>query len=154
MPKPGIPTWFFALVVVRKGEKFLLIHEKKHDQTWYYPGGRVELAETLVEAAERETLEESGVPVVLEGILRIEHTPRADGARLRVVFLARPKDETPPKSVPDDESLGAAWVGLDEIHRYPLRDPEVKTTFAAVLAGAPVHPLSLLTTENPSYPKP
>ena len=34
MPRNPIPTWFFALVVVRKGERFLLVHEAKHGQGW------------------------------------------------------------------------------------------------------------------------
>ncbi len=148
MARPGIPTWTFALVVVRKGDRFLLIHEKKHDQTWYFPGGRVEQGESIAEAAERETLEESGVPVVLDGILRIEHTPRPDGARLRVFFLAHPKDETPPKSLPDEESLGAAWVGLDELDGYGLRAPDLRLLLTAVANGATVHPLKLLTVEG------
>lgn len=149
MARPGIQTWTFALVVVRKGDRFLLIHEKKHDQTWYFPGGRVEQGERIPDAALRETLEESGVPVTLDGILRIEHTARPDGARLRVFFVAHPADDTPPKSQPDDESLGAAWVSLDELGtKYPLRSPDVATLLNAVATGAPVHPLNLLTIEG------
>lgn len=149
MARPGIPTWTFALCVVRKGDRFLLIHEKKHDQTWYFPGGRVEQGERIADAAVRETLEESGVPVVLDGILRIEHTARPDGARLRVFFLAHPADDTPPKSQPDDESLGAAWASLAEIGTtFPPRGPDLVTLLEAVAKGAPVHPLNLLTVEG------
>lgn len=148
MPRPGIPTWTFALVIVRKDGKFLLIHEKKHDQTWYFPGGRVEQGENIADGGARETLEESGVPVALDGILRIEHTARPDGARLRVFFVAHPTDDTPPKATEDDESLGAAWVGLDELDRYPLRSPDVRTLLEAVANGATIHPLKLLTVEG------
>jgi len=88
MPREPIPTWYFALVVVRLQHRFLLVHERKHGQKWYLPAGRVERGESLVEAARRETLEESGIPVVIEGILRIEHTPFSEGmARLRVIFV-------------------------------------------------------------------
>src|SRR5262249_19177094 len=61
MPREPIPTWFFALVVVRKGNQFLVVHERKHGQLWYLPAGRAELGETLLEAARRETLEETGL---------------------------------------------------------------------------------------------
>ena len=37
--------------------------------------------------------------------------------RLRLIFYARPRDEAQlPKSVPDYESLGAAWVALEVRH--------------------------------------
>ena len=55
MSRLPIPTWFFVLVVVRRGEQFLLVHERKHGQLWYLPAGRVEPGETFVEAAVRET---------------------------------------------------------------------------------------------------
>jgi 8-oxo-dGTP pyrophosphatase MutT (NUDIX family) len=92
MPREPIPTWYFALVVVRLQHRFLLVHERKHGQNWYLPAGRVEPGESLVEAARRETLEESGVPVVIEGILRIEHTPfiRRDGS-LESYFCGSPR---------------------------------------------------------------
>ena len=32
MTSEPIPTWFLALVVVRKGDRFLVVHEKKHGQ--------------------------------------------------------------------------------------------------------------------------
>src|SRR5207244_8580287 len=90
MPRDPIPTWFFALVVVRKGDRFLLVHERKHGQLWYLPAGRVEPGETLADGALRETLEETGVRVRLEGILRVEHSPSPNGARCRVFFTASP----------------------------------------------------------------
>jgi phosphatase NudJ len=143
-----IPTWCFALVVVRRGERFLAVHERKHGQLWYLPAGRVEPGESFVQAAHRETLEETGVPVRLTGILRVEHSPSPAGARLRVIFLAEPEDETPPKQVPDEESLEARWVTLEELARLPLRGPGVLRLFAAVAAGALVYPLELLRREG------
>lgn len=154
MARTPIPSWYFALVVVRLGRRFLVVRERKHGQFWYLPAGRVEPGERLVEAARRETLEESGIPVVIEGVLRVEHAPSPDGARVRVFFLARPADDTPPKSIPDEESLGAAWVALEDLDKIPLRGPEVRHIFEAVANGAPVYPLSLLTDEGSSWKKP
>jgi phosphatase NudJ len=146
--REAIPTRFFTLVVVRKGDHFLVVQERKHDQLWYLPAGRVEPGEGLEQAAVRETLEETGVPIVLEGILKIGHTPRLSGTRVRVIFLARPADDTPPKSVADSESLRAAWVTRDELQRLPLRGDEVAELFGAVASGMPVAPLSLLGREG------
>jgi hypothetical protein len=88
--------------------------------------------------------------VILEGVLRIEHTPLPDFARLRVFFTARPADDRPPKSVPDDDSLEAAWRTIPELEAMgrarQLRDGFVET-LKAVVAGAPIAPLSVLGSE-------
>lgn len=149
MPRDPIPTWFFALVVVRQGDRFLLVHEAKHGQGWYLPAGRVEPGESLTHAAVRETLEEAGVPVALDGVLRVEHTPRPDGtARVRVIFVGHPAADVPPKSIADEESLEAAWFALDALDRLPLRTPEVREILRHVQDGGPVHPLDLIVEEG------
>jgi 8-oxo-dGTP pyrophosphatase MutT (NUDIX family) len=151
MAREPIPTWCFAVVVARRGDRFLLVHERKHGQLWYVPAGRVEPGETFAAAAVRETREETGVPVRLTGLLRVEHSPGPTGARMRVVYVAEPADDTPPKSVPDEESLGAAWVTLEELPRYPLRGEEVQELMEYVLSGAPVYPVDVLTFEGTPY---
>ncbi|MBW4521717.1 MAG: NUDIX hydrolase [Scytolyngbya sp. HA4215-MV1] len=151
MPREPIPMWCFAVAVVRKGDRFLLIQERKHGQQWYLPSGSVELGETFASAALRETLEEAGIPVRLVGIIRVEHSPRATSARLRVVFLAEPVDDTPPKSEPDEESLKAEWVRLDELDRYTLRGEGVRELFAYVAAGGAIFPQSILRPEGSPY---
>jgi phosphatase NudJ len=143
-----IPTWFFALVVVRRGEHFLVVRERKHGQRWYLPAGRAEAGETLGEAAHRETLEETGVPVVLEGLLKLQHTPSGGGARVRALFLARTADDTPPRATPNEHSLEARWVTLGELENLPLRGPEVRAIFEWVADGAAVYPLDLLGEEG------
>jgi ADP-ribose pyrophosphatase YjhB (NUDIX family) len=144
MARDPIPTWFFALVVVRKGDRFLLVEEK--DGEWFLPAGRVEMGERITDAAIRETLEEAGVAVTLEGILRIEHSPRKDGARLRVFFVARPSDDRPPKSVPDSESRGARWFTLGEARGLRLRSTEVVEKLERLARGEPVAPISILAS--------
>jgi phosphatase NudJ len=148
MSREPIPTWCFALVVVRLGERWLLVHERKHGQRWYLPAGRVEPGETFVEAAVRETREESAIAVTLDGIVKIEHSPHEAGARMRVVFLGHPSDDRPPKQVADSETLGAAWVRFDELAHYPLRADEVRELIAHVASGGPIYPLDLLTTPS------
>ena len=151
MSREPLPTWFFALVVVRRGDRFLLVHERKHGQTWHWPAGRVEAGEAIDAAALRETLEETGVPVVLDGVLRVEHSPGdvwSAGTRVRVLFHAHAADDTPPKSVPDEHSLAAGWLTIAEMQALPLRGQDMLEVAAAVLAGAPVYPLALLCHEG------
>lgn len=130
-------------MLVRYGRRFLLVHERKHGQLWYLPAGRMEPGETFAMAARRETMEEAGVDVVLEGVLKIQHAPMAGNARMRVIFVARPADDRPPKSVADDESLGAGWFSVEEMATLPLRSEEVVDLAREVLDGALIHPMSL-----------
>jgi phosphatase NudJ len=151
MPREPIPTWCFALVVVRKGDRFLLVQESKYGEPWYLPAGRVEAGESFADAAVRETLEEAGIPVRVTGVIRVEYSPSPAGSRLRVIFLAEPIDDTPPKTEPDDESLGAAWVPLDELAKYKMRGEEVAELFAFIADGGTVYPPELLQPEGRPY---
>ena len=87
-------TWFFAMVLVQRDDRFVLVRERKHGQRWYYPAGRVEFGETLAEAALRETLEEAGIRVELIPIRLwpvCEHSAQLEtmnpGSRYAVVAL-------------------------------------------------------------------
>ena len=146
-----IPTWFFAVVVVRRADRFLLVRERKHGQTWYLPAGRVEFGETLQAAARRETMEEAGIAITLTGVLRIEHSLGVDGARIRAIFIAEPADDRPPKSESDAESLGAAWVSIDELESYAFRGPDVEALLRYVANGGRVYPLGVLASEGMPY---
>lgn len=147
MARTPIPTWYFAMAVVRLGHRFLLTQERKYGSTWSLPGGRVEPGETLIDACLREVVEETGVPVRLDGVLRIEHTPSATGARVRVVFLATPRDDTTPKTIADEESLQARWLTLDELAALPLRGSDLRALIESVVDGRAVYPLDILGRE-------
>lgn len=145
-PRTPLPTSYFALVVVRRGHRFLLTQERKYGATWSIPGGRVEPGEALTDAAVREVFEETGVPIRLDGLLRLEHTPGTQ-VRVRVLFTGTPIDDTPPKTVADEESLGAAYLTLEEIRRLPLRGSELGALLESVAAGRQVFPLELIGRE-------
>jgi phosphatase NudJ len=147
MARPPIPTWYFALAVVRLGRRFLLTQEKKYGESWSIPGGRVEMGESLANAAVREVLEETGVPIHLDGVLRVEHEATGAGARVRVIFLATPTDDREPKRVPDEESLGAAWLTLEEIRGLKLRGADLRALLENVANGCPVYPVELIGRE-------
>jgi len=147
MARTPTPTWYFAMGVVRLGHRFLLTQERKYGASWSIPGGRVEPGETLTEACVREVLEETAIPVRLDGIYRIEHAPGPNSARIRVIFAASPVDDTLPKSIADEESLKAAWLTLDEIAALPLRGKDLHRLLERIADGHALFPLGLLGDE-------
>ncbi len=56
-----VQTGASVIVVNSAGE--ILMQQRQDDGTWSYPGGRVEIDETVEDAARREVLEESGLLV-------------------------------------------------------------------------------------------
>lgn len=141
-----MPAWFYALVLVRRGDEFLLVEEKDHGGGWYLPAGRVEPGESLTAAALREVREEAGLDVRLEGVHRIEHTALRDGgARVRVLFAAVPIDDRAPKSEPDEHTLRADWFTVAAARTLPLRSAEVSDLLALAVAQPPA-PLAVLRT--------
>lgn len=152
----------FALVVVRRPTdgKFLMVQEFA-SSGWWLPGGRVESGEPLTEAAVRETREEAGVDIQLRGILRLEYyssMPRSAkhshssyaSTRIRVIFYAEPlHSAAAPKAVPDYESAGASWIGVEELPSLVLRGSEPAKWFPYVANGGDIYPLSLLRDGKP-----
>jgi ADP-ribose pyrophosphatase YjhB (NUDIX family) len=147
----GIETFCFVLVAVRSGRRLLLVREASHGQNWWLPAGRVEPGETFEDAAVRETAEEAGVQVRLDGLLRIERSLVEGGARLRVVFTAVQRDDAAPKAIADEHSLEARWFTADEIATLPLRGREPLAIARYLDDGGQVFPLSLLTVEQAAY---
>jgi len=153
MTREPIPTWFFALVVVRYEGRFLIVQERQHQQQWFLPAGRAEPGEDLITTAERETMEEAGIRITVERVVRVEHLPMADGkARVRVVFLASPLDAVPVAISGGLDALAAAWVTVDELDGFPLRGEEVRELFSYVAAGGQTYPLEVLAREGAPYP--
>jgi len=153
MERKPVPTWNFSVVIVQNKEgKYLAVNETRQ-RGWWLPAGRVEPGETFEQAAHRETLEEAGIKILLKGILRVEYTASKSDSRMRVVYYAHPADDTLPKSIPDEESLGAEWVTLEEFKqkgKVPpgLRGDELIVWAKYLEAGGTVYPLSLLAKET------
>lgn len=147
-----IPTWYFVLVVVRLGHRFLVVQERKHGQRWYLPAGWVEPGDDIAQAAQREAYKEAGIHVAADGIVRIEYVLQENAtARVRVIVVAHPIDDTPPKKTPDEDSLAAKWVTLEELEELPLRGQVVRDLFQHVAGGGIVYPLALLTSEGAAF---
>jgi 8-oxo-dGTP diphosphatase len=63
--------WVGVLAAVRRGPRCLLIQRRERVDVgkWGFPGGSLEVGETVTECAERELLEETGVEAKAVGVL-------------------------------------------------------------------------------------
>jgi len=112
-----------ATIVEDQG-RFLLVEEMSADrkQVFNQPAGHLEANETLLEAAVRETLEETGWDVELTAVTGIYlYTAPSNGVTYqRVCFAARPLRHHPERAL-DDGILGARWMTRDELAVQPER---------------------------------
>lgn len=133
--------------VVADGDRFLMVEEDVNGRLAYnQPAGHLDDKESLVTAAARETLEETGWTVALEHLVAIHQwrsTEHGEGI-VRFSFAARPVSHDPARPL-DHGIHRALWLTRDDIASLgdKLRSPLVLATVDAWLAGQR-HPLSLL----------
>jgi 8-oxo-dGTP diphosphatase len=118
-----------VFVAVRWHEGRLLLVRRCDSGAWELPGGRVDVGETAVDAAVRETAEEAGIHVVVTGLFGIftdpGHVIRSPGGEVRqqfaVLFRARAVGGVPRGD--RHETSEAAWVAVAELSRLPIWAP-------------------------------
>ncbi|BAL23367.1 NUDIX hydrolase [Azoarcus sp. KH32C] len=127
MERSWKPNVTVASVVERDG-RFLMVEEHTADGLRFnQPAGHVEFGESLVDAAVRETLEETAhgfVPEYLVGIYQWT-VPGSKLTYLRFAFGGAVGDEQPGRTL-DDGIVRAVWLTPEELracrerHRSPL----------------------------------
>jgi len=142
------PHTTVATVVERDG-RFLMVEENADGEVVFnQPAGHLEAGESLIQAACRETLEETGWAVDVVNFLGIYHyTSTANGVcYVRCCFIARPLHRDHGRQL-DAEIIQAHWLTPEQI-RQPgrrLRSPIVLRVLDDYLQGT-AYPLSLINT--------
>ncbi len=112
-------------VVVNDVGEILLVR-RSDNENWTLPGGAVELGETLVQAAIRETREESGIECEVTGVSGIYTDPghvilyTSNGEvrqEFSIVLTARTIGGLP---TPSSETSEVRWVPPGEIGGYQM----------------------------------
>lgn len=135
-----------ATIVEDQG-RFLMVEELKAGKhVFNQPAGHLEANESLLDAARRETLEESAWEVELTGIVGIYlYTAPSNGVTYqRVCFAARPLKHHPQRPL-DSDIVRAVWLSRDELLAMPerWRSELVPRCIDDYLAG-PLHSLTLI----------
>lgn len=139
--------------VVARGERYLMVEEEVDGRLVYnQPAGHLDDGESLLQAAARETLEETGWTIELEHFLGVHQwrsTEHGEGV-VRFSFAARPLAHDPVRRL-DLGIRRAIWLTRAEIVALgsSLRSPMVLMSIDAWLAGRrfPLDALSSLLAE-------
>jgi len=131
------PDVTVATIVPRDG-RFLIVEEKVRGQlVLNQPAGHLEANESLLDAARRETVEETGWTVELEHFVGVYQWTSATGAHfLRFAFAARAIDHDAQQPL-DAGIVRALWLQRDEIAggKVRPRSPMVLQCIDDWLAG-------------------
>lgn len=119
MPMPATPALTTDCIVVDAARRVLLIRRKNEPGkgAFAFPGGFVDIGETVEEACRRELKEETGVTARRLTLVGVYSDPKRDprGHTCSVVFLTRIPGA---KAVAGDDAAAAHWLPLDG--RYEL----------------------------------
>jgi len=113
-------------VIVTDDDGRILLIRRTDNGNWAVPGGAIDLGESMVDAAVRETAEETGVTCEVTGLVGIYTDPNHlihytsnDEVRqeFSIVLTARPTGGEP---TPSSESSEVHWVRPDAISQLAM----------------------------------
>ncbi len=115
-----------VLAVVLRGEEALIVQRAQQPNAgrWGFPGGVLELGETVAEGAMRELLEETGIIAEAAGILNVHDAVSRDAegrVQFHYVLIAVRGVWQSGDGVPGDDAAAVAWATRTDIEagRYP-----------------------------------
>jgi 8-oxo-dGTP pyrophosphatase MutT (NUDIX family) len=117
-----IPHVTVATIIEDQG-RFLLVEEMADGRAVFnQPAGHLEADESLMQAAVRETLEETGWDVELTAVTGIYlYTAPSNGVTYqRVCFAAKALQQRPQHPL-DEGIIGPRWLSRDELATQPQR---------------------------------
>ena len=133
--------------VVEQAGRFLMVEERADGALVInQPAGHLEAGETLIQAAQRETLEETGWEVEVTHFLGLYHyfSPASGLTYIRSCFIASAQQQFPQRPL-DRDIERCLWLRPEEIQALGprLRSPMVWQAVADYLQGIR-YPLQLI----------
>lgn len=138
MSERWTPHATVATIVERDG-RFLMVEEMANGAVPVInqPAGHIEAGETIIDAARRETLEETGWKVEPQGLVGLYvYTAPANGITYHRYCLYAQAIAEQPGTELDDGIIGPRWMSFAELEQsQQLRSPMVLTCVKDYLAG-------------------
>ena len=116
---------FSALVVLKKGDKFLLLlrptgSNVKFPNMWSFPGGGSEKGEEPLQTAIREVYEETGLRVYPEDLKLLYQTISSDDDKNVYFFSCEKWSGVLDQHKVSTEHQKAAWVKFSDMKKYKM----------------------------------
>ena len=110
-----------ASIILEDAQGRILMQQRQDDGTWSYPGGRIEIDETVEDAARREVLEECGLQVGEMELLGVFSGPELNHVYpngnevcgIDIVYVSR--DFTGSLSALDGEAKQMGFCSIDRL---------------------------------------
>lgn len=108
--------------LIEENGKLLMVCEGNPNNygLWGFPGGHLELNESLIEGAIRETYEESGYHVKVTGMLPIQEVNTSDKKYILIKFVADVVSYD--EEAIFDDIIETKWMSFDEIRNLKNED--------------------------------
>lgn len=138
--------------IVHAQDKFLVVEEWINNKpTWNQPAGHLEANETILQAAERELLEETGICASPTQLIKIHQWIAPDNTQF-IRFLFALELDTPCETHPQDSDIARChWVSAQEIlESQYLRSPLVAQSLRCFQTGKH-YPLDILAAYGDHY---
>jgi 8-oxo-dGTP pyrophosphatase MutT (NUDIX family) len=124
--------------VIEQDGRFLMVEEVCSGKTVInQPAGHVEQGESILDAARRETLEETGWTAEPKHLIGLyTYTAPSNGVTYHRYCFAAEAGEAVENAVLDDGIIGSRWMTIEELRTSPnLRSEMVLTCVEDYLAG-------------------
>jgi 8-oxo-dGTP pyrophosphatase MutT (NUDIX family) len=127
------------VVVVNEAGDVLMIRRSDNDN-WAVPGGAIDLGESMVQAAVRETREETGIDCEINGVVGIYTDPKhvilytSNGEARQEFSILLTAVPTGGQPTPSSESSEVRWVPREDVAGYQM-DRSMRLRIGHYLAG-------------------
>lgn len=142
--------------LIVRDNKVLMVkeaHQKCYGK-WNFPAGHIDVGETIMDAAIRETFEETGCKIKLTGVLPIcvVHKDINEEPRLMIKFTADVIEEN--IVIDESEILEVKWIDIDKVKNMSeeeLRGYDSSIALIKAFEENKIYPLEVL--DNNIYTK-